>query len=388
MKVAVLVENACSFVAEEVGALRQAGLDVRVAAVFRPDPAPRWEAAYGGPVLYPGRGRAAWLRSAWQDLRVHPARLLPILRRAAREGAPGRLVLLAAHLAQRARVEGWQHLHGSFATFPAWTAWAAARLAGLPFSFTGHAYDVQLPRPWLPRLVAEAAFVRAISRETSARLRAAAGEEAAQRIRVSHLGVDVDCFAPAAEPEADPPEIVCVARLVAKKGIPDLLEAAAQLAARRQRFRVRLLGGGPLEPLLRRRVRALGLRDHVQFEGEVGRQQVAHALGRAALFVLPCVTVDGGRCHDGLPVALLEAMAAARPVVTTAVGGIGEAVAHGRTGWLVPPGRPDALAGALAALLDDPARRRALGTRARREVERRFRLDAAAARLARWMAET
>ncbi len=385
MRVGLLVENAAPFVTEEVAALRAAGVRVRVASVFRPHPRARWETHFGGPVLYPRRGARAWARTAWRGGRSHAARLLPLARRARREGAPLRLVLLAAELARRVRREGWTHVHGSFATYPAWTAWAAARLAGIAFSFTGHAYDVQRPRPWLGRLVSEAAFVRAISRETAARLHAAApSADARHRIRVSHLGVDVERFVPGADPPQTTPELLAVARLGPTKGLHVLVEAVARLHAGGRRVSLRLLGDGPERPALERRIAHHGLRGWVHVDGHASREDVARRLRRATLFVLPCTILEGGR-HDGLPVALLEAMAAGCTVVTTPVGGIPDAVTDGRTGRLVAPGDPDALAGCLAELLAAPEARARLGRAARAEARRRFRLEAAAERLARWM---
>ncbi len=383
MKVGLLVENDVAFVSEEVAALRRLHHRVEVASVFRPDPPERWQRAFEGPVWYPARGRAGWLARALRDTSRRPGRLARLAATARAEGAPLRLVALAADLARRATREGWSHVHGSFATYPAWTAWAVAELADLRFSFTGHAYDVQRPRPWLPRLVEQAAFVRAISEETGARLRRE-GREGGGRVRVGHLGVDVERFAPRRAPAPGRAEVLAVARLVPKKGIGTLVDAAAELARRGRRFRMRILGDGPLRAGLARRIEASGLADRVRLEGAADHARVSRALERASVFALPCV-VDRRGEHDGLPVALLEAMASGLPVVSTPVGGIADAIESGRNGLLVPPGDSRALASALARLLDDPDAAARLGRRARETVLEGFRLDAAAARLAGWM---
>jgi glycosyltransferase involved in cell wall biosynthesis len=178
-----------------------------------------------------------------------------------------------------------------------------------------------------------------------------------------------------------------VARLVPKKGIAVLLEAAAELARSGRDFRVRVLGDGPLRPELEARVQELGLAGRVVLEGEASRAKVVEALAGATLFALPCVVADGPD-HDGIPVALLEAMAAGLPVVSTPLGGIPEAVASGRNGLLVREGDPWSLARVLADLLDDSALRAALGAAARETVRQRFRLEDAARRLAGWMLES
>ncbi len=388
MRIALLVENDVSFVSDEVAGLRALGHEVAVASVFRPDPAPRWHRAFEGPVVYPPRGprgRSRWLARALRGGVAAPRGQAQVSRAARAEGAPLRLVALAADLARRARAERWSHVHASFATFPAWTAAAVSRLGGIPFSFTGHAYDVQRPRPWLPRLLAEAAFVRAISGETAGRLERLAPHAAARRrVRVGHLGVDVRCFAPEPALPRRTPEIVAVARLVPKKGLGVLVDAAAELRRLGQPFRVRIFGEGPLRGDLQRRIRDRGLQRRVQLEGAADRAKLVRVLRRASVFALPCV-VDRAGEHDGLPVALLEAMACALPVVTTPVGGIGDAVEADHNGVLVPPGEPGPLASALDGLLTDAALRRRLGAAARATVVERFRLEAAAARLADWM---
>ena len=388
MKLAMLVENDSPFVFEEVAALREAGLQVEVASVFRPSPASRWDRHYGSPVDYPASGWLDWAARSLCDGAAAPLGIGRIARTAREEGAPLRLVALAAGLARRARAEGWHHFHGSFATFPAWTAWAAARLADLPFSFTSHAYDVQKPRPWLSRLIGEASFVRAISREGASRLGALvarAGDR--DRVRVGYLGVDVERFRPDRTRAPGPPEIVAIARLFPKKGLEILIDAAAELARSPGPFRVRILGDGPLRADLEARVRALGVEDRVRLEGTVSREGVARALAGATLFALPC-TVVGEVCHDGLPVAILEAMAAGLPVVATPVGGIPEAIVSGENGRLVQPEDSRALRLAIAELLDDHALRARLGAAARKTVLKRFQLCDSAARLAAWIAES
>jgi glycosyltransferase involved in cell wall biosynthesis len=388
MRVGLIVECAVSFVCEEVTALRRLGMEVALASVFRPGP--DWGAAFGGEVGYPRRGRRAWASLALRSGLANGAQLTGLIGCALQEGVPLRLVALAGHLAQRARREHWAHVHASFATYPAWLAWATAHLARLPFSFTAHAYDVQEPRPWLARVSTQAAFVRAISMETAARVRAAAGSAA--RVRVGHLGVDVERFSPGEGPAADPPEILSVARVGPTKGI-DVLIAAAGLLVHRplavdvppRRFLVRVLGDGPSRAACLAQARALGLHERVCFDGPGTPAQVARALRRATIFALPCVRVRGGARHDGLPVALLEAMASALPVVSTPVGGIPEAIRDGDEGILIPCRDAHALAATLARLLDDADLRRRLGTAARARVLREFRGDTAAARLATWI---
>ena len=176
------------------------------------------------------------------------------------------------------------------------------------------------------------------------------------------------------------PVILSVGRLVKKKGFPDLLLALGLLKQRGHRFRCAIYGEGPLHAELAAMLERLDLRDEVMLPGAVAQCDLIPVFQRADIFALaPFVTEDGNR--DGVPNVLVEAMACGLPVVSTAVSGIPELVAHERNGLLVAPHDPEALAGALAALLDDAALRAQLGAEARRTVVDYFDLRAAAREL-------
>ncbi|MDQ2982480.1 MAG: glycosyltransferase [Actinomycetota bacterium] len=153
--------------------------------------------------------------------------------------------------------------------------------------------------------------------------------------------------------------VATVGRYVDEKNYPLLLEALAVLAERRPKLRALLVGVGPLEDDLRRQVRERGL-GHVALV--TGRRMDAHDIIAAAdVFVLTSRT-------EAMPLALLEAMALGRAVVSTNVGGIKDAISDGQTGLLVPPADAPALAAALGRVLDDRALRRRLGEHAQRFV--------------------
>jgi glycosyltransferase involved in cell wall biosynthesis len=167
------------------------------------------------------------------------------------------------------------------------------------------------------------------------------------------------------------PVVGTVGNLTAKKDHATLVAAMARLADERPDARVVVVGAGPLEADLRAQVARSGLGDRVTLAGSRG--DVAEILGAFDVFVLSSRV-------EGLPIALLEAMAAARPCVATAVGGIPEVIGDGVDGLLVPPGDPEALAGAVAKLLADPDRRADLGARAAARA-RDFDIAAAVRRL-------
>jgi glycosyltransferase involved in cell wall biosynthesis len=167
---------------------------------------------------------------------------------------------------------------------------------------------------------------------------------------------------------ADVPVIGNVANLTPKKDHATLLDAVVRLRPAHPDLVVLLIGTGPLESDLRERVAQLGIEGNVRFLGM--RDDVLDLLSGLDVFVL-------SSRYEGLPISMLEAMAAEVACVLTRVGGIAEAVADGREGLLVPAGDPEALARALGQALADPALRRRLGTAARERVQREFSIDRA-----------
>src|SRR5207245_1460962 len=170
---------------------------------------------------------------------------------------------------------------------------------------------------------------------------------------------------------AGPPMILSVARLIPKKGLEDLIEAAAILKRYGRAFKVEIIGSGPLRNELENRVKQLGMGDCVEFKGPQPQESVSSAYQRASIFALPCVvTEDGDR--DGIPTVVLEAMASGVPVVSTPVSGIPELIESSRDGMLVPPNSPLLLAEALDRLLSDSQLRDRLAQAARAKIESRF----------------
>jgi len=161
-----------------------------------------------------------------------------------------------------------------------------------------------------------------------------------------------------------------VGNLTAKKDHRTLLEATARAASNHHDLRLVLVGSGPLEHELRNATRSLGLTERVTFAGSRG--DVAELLPAFDVFAL-------SSRHEGLPISLLEAMAAGVPCVATAVGGVPEVVTDRDEGILVAPEDPDALAHALGAVVADPEFRHAAGARAARTA-RRFDISSAVRR--------
>jgi colanic acid/amylovoran biosynthesis glycosyltransferase len=168
---------------------------------------------------------------------------------------------------------------------------------------------------------------------------------------------------------AQPVEVITVARLVEKKGIEYAIRAAA-LVLRDRSFRYTIVGDGPERQRLEGLIDHLGVSGSVRIIGWRGHDEVHRLLSTADAFMLPSVTAADGD-EEGLPVALMEAMAAGLPVLSTLHSGIPELVRDGIEGFLVRERDVEALASRCSVLVDDPRLRAELGSAARLRIEER-----------------
>jgi glycosyltransferase involved in cell wall biosynthesis len=284
----------------------------------------------------------------------------------------------AVELARSAARGGVAHVHAHFANHPATAAWIVHRLTGIPFSFTAHANDLFVGPALLARKATDARFVVAISEFNRRVLRARC--PSARSAEVIHCGVDIGRYRWRGVHERNGDRVLCVASLLPKKGHVHLLDALAVIAQRRPSIVLDLVGDGPEHETLRLRARALGIADRVRLHGAQPAEQVRRMVADARVFALASVPLASGRM-EGIPVALMEAMASGLPVVATRLSGIPELVQDGITGLLVEPGEVAALADAITRLIDDDALAAELTERARALVERSFNLAREAERL-------
>lgn len=255
------------------------------------------------------------------------------------------VVPLAAAHARSVRKAGIEHVHAHFAASPALAALVISRLTGATYSFTAHAYDIFTDQTLLARKLADASFVAAISRFNVEFL---TPFNAGTPIHVVHCGVDPSAYPyqPKSAPEPGLARALCVATLQAKKGHAVLLRALADDPDLRH-LHLDLAGGGELEEELRGLAAELGIADRVSFLGPQEEAQVRELLVSCDVFVLPSVIASDGQM-EGIPVALMEAIAVGRPVVASRMSGIPELVGDERIGLLVEPGDVDGLGRAIA----------------------------------------
>jgi len=282
------------------------------------------------------------------------------------------LVLLkAALLARRIDAMGVRHVHAHWATHPALAAWVVRALAGTGYSFTAHAHDLYVDRAMLREKVEGARFVVTISEFNRRLIEESCGPVAAGKVHVVRCGVDPAAFAPGVRRAPPLPTFACVASLREYKGHGVLLDAVRLLRDRGVRLRVVLVGDGELRRTIAARVACEGLGEVVELRGALPHEEIPAVLANATAMVLPSLTSRDGQM-EGIPVALMEAMAAGVPVVATRLSGIPELVRDGVTGLLVPERNPAALASAMERLAADPALCARLADSARRAVREEF----------------
>jgi colanic acid/amylovoran biosynthesis glycosyltransferase len=172
----------------------------------------------------------------------------------------------------------------------------------------------------------------------------------------------------------NPQHILCVGRLSQEKGHFVLIDSLAALCERGCSFTCTLVGEGPLRPLIEDRLADRGLQETVTLTGSLPSDQVLRLYKEADIVV-------SASFSEGIPVVLMEAMAAGLPVVATRVGGVPELLHHGQSGLLVAPGDALELADAIQWVLENPGPSCSLGNSASQFVRQEFCLDTAADRL-------
>ena len=356
-------------------------IEIELLSLFPPvDPTVHPAARRWTDRLYTPRARESLAALAWWALR-RPLRLISSaaivaassLRRPSIMARSLITLPIAAAHARRLGGLGVEHVHAHYATYPALAAWLCHRLTGVPYSFTVHAHDIFVHQDLLARKLGEARFVVAISDYNRRFLEPYGGGERTP-VHVVHCGIDPAAFEfrPRVAPPSGPVRAVCLASLQEYKGHAVLLRALA-------RGGDALVGEGVLRPELERLAAELGIADRVRFHGSCTEPRVRELLEAADVFVLPSIVARDGQM-EGLPVALMEALASGLFVVSTRLSGIPELVRDGETGALAEPGSDESLARALERALAGSSEETARAGRGL--VEREFDIHANAEQLA------
>jgi glycosyltransferase involved in cell wall biosynthesis len=275
------------------------------------------------------------------------------------------LVLPACRLAREARRRRIRHLHIHSCAKAAILGMMVRRLNGTPFSMTLNA-DIGWWGGAMPEKMADADFTIAITKSLLEEARAAAPDLDGRRILLGRIGVDTARWVPDGRRSKSPiGRIVSVSRLVPTKGQETLLAAVSKLAREGMKVELKLIGDGPQRQDLENLTLKLGLQGVVTFLGSLAEHEIIEHLKEADLFVLASHA-------EPLGVVYMEAMSMEVPTIGTRAGGVGEIIADGVDGLLVPPKDPDALAEAIRKVLSDPALGARLGTAGRKSIVERF----------------
>ncbi|NDK28656.1 glycosyltransferase family 4 protein [Streptomyces sp. TR1341] len=259
---------------------------------------------------------------------------------------------------------------------------------------TTHGHEAgwaQLPaaRQLLRRIGEATDTITYLGEYTRSRIAGALTPEAAARMVQLPPGVDEKTFHPASGGDevrarlglTDRPVVVCVSRLVPRKGQDTLIRAMPRVLGAEPDAVLLIVGGGPYEQDLRRLARETGVDASVRFTGAVPWSELPAHYGAGDVFAMPCRTRRGGLDVEGLGIVYLEASATGLPVIAGDSGGAPDAVLDGETGWVVRGGEPGEAADRIVTLLGDPELRRRMGERGRRWVEEKWRWDLLAERL-------
>jgi glycosyltransferase involved in cell wall biosynthesis len=371
-----------TFIQREVATLRDLGYHVQTFSVRKPP-----DTENVGSETAAERSSTIYLLPASGLFRSHLAQFLSSPRRyfsalalAARNCPPGlrAMALQAAYFAEAAilarlmKKHSLSHLHNHLSDSSCSVAAIAAEMGSFTFSFTMHGpaefYEPKLW--WIDQKVERSLFVNCISHFCRSQAMVFSPVHCWEKLRIVHCGVDPKLFG-IRKHAGRGNKMLFVGRLAAAKGLPILLDAVAKVEG----ATLDIAGDGPDREMLEQKAKSLGLSGRVRFLGYQSQPQVRELLSRTDVFVLSSFA-------EGVPVVLMEAMAAGVPVVATCIAGIPELVQHEQSGLLVSPGDADATSNAVRRLLEDADLRNKFAAAGRDKVEREFNIQIEA----RWLA--
>jgi colanic acid/amylovoran biosynthesis glycosyltransferase len=273
--------------------------------------------------------------------------------------------------------DGIDHVHAHFGTNSTAVAMLCHAIGGPTYSFTVHGPEEfdRLVGLSLDEKIHRAAFVVGISAFGRSQLYRWCRHDQWGKIHIVHCGLDAQFLQQPITPIPTAPNLVCVGRLCEQKGQLLLLQAVHQLHQAGMDFHLTLVGDGELRSEIEALIETNGLCNKVTITGLATMDEVQKCILNARVFVLPSF-------GEGLPVAIMEALALGRPVISTYIAGIPELIKPGETGWLVPAGSVDELAQTIAQVLRSPLESlEAIGQRGAEAVARSHDIQIEAAKL-------
>ena len=277
----------------------------------------------------------------------------------------------SGYLYLKVKNRSFDHIHSPFLTGSATVAFFLSQYLKIPFTFTMHASNIYVDPIMLATKLHYSRKGITISSYNKDFILHRYGNHLNDKIHIIHCGINVKEFRPADTQKPMPPIILSDGQLTERKGFIYLLKACSLLKKKHFIFHCLIVGDGEDKELLIKHSESLGVRDVITFMSRRPQEKVQKLLKDAVVFTLPSIVTDkGGR--EGIPVALMEAMAMELPVVSTKTVGIPELIEHNKEGLLVEQKNPKELAHALEMLLLNKELRSELGRAARKKIEREF----------------
>ena len=279
------------------------------------------------------------------------------------------------HFARKQAKDQVEHIHSHFARMGATAAMVCADMLNVPFSFTVHAFDIFLGKddPYLKEKLAKCKSIACISHYNIQYLREISPEIDQTKFKIVRCGIEpekIHYIDHEGVPEVI--KILSVGSLVEKKGHVYLIQAIKELVTRGQdNILCEIIGGGPDKASIQHLIDQLEVGDHVKLLGPLTQLHVERYLIHCDIFVLACINAKNGD-KDGIPVALMEAMAIGRPVISTYVSGIPELVTNELNGCLIHERDVNALSNALSKLINSEEVRKKYGRNATQKISDEF----------------
>lgn len=377
-----------TFIQREIAGLRKLGQEVFTASIRRTGSEhlvgdeQRREQTATFHVLETARKPLSLIKAHLGQFIKSPARYLRALRLAFSTAPAGlngflfNLFYLAEAGVLAEKMIEWEvdHLHNHIAKSSCTVAMLASEISGIPYSFTLHGPDIFFePKRWrLDEKIAKARFVSCISHFCRSQAMIFSDPSHWQKLHIVHCGVEPERYASMSK-APNKGNLLFVGRLAAVKGLPVLFDAMRDLGDIGVTLQV--VGDGPDRKALEALSQEYDLTDRVTFLGYRSQSEVSELLEGADALVLPSFA-------EGVPVVLMEAMAATRPVIATQIAGVAELVEDGISGLLCQPGDAQALTSAIRHLVQDAKAAESMGQAGRAAVMSEFNADIEAARLA------
>lgn len=367
-----------TFIQREIAALRAQGFEIETCSIRETDAAhhvgaeQKAEFARTFQVLKTAMNPVKALTAHAALLRANPGEWVSALRLALRTRAPGLKAFIwqmayfleAGVLAHHLRRKGVVHLHNHFADTSCSVAMIMSEMSGIPFSLSMHGPGIFFePMRWrIDEKIARASFTACISHFCRSQGMYFSDAAHWDKLKILHCGVEPEKYGQTPN-RSFGKRLLFVGRLDAVKGIPLLLDAVTQLKGAHPDMSLTVIGDGPIRADLEAQARSLDI--PAEFVGYKSQAEVAQHLDSHDMLILPSFA-------EGVPVVLMEAMAARIPVIASRVGGVQELVEDGKSGFVLAPGDVIALTAALDRLLSDSDLCARMGTAGRAKVEAEF----------------